>query len=146
MASDQEFMDYVSEQLRGVPRVSHRKMFGEYAVYVGEKVVALVCDNQFFVKPTAAGLAVLGAPAYGPPYPGAKPFFLMQGELEDADFMARIIVATEAEVPMPKPKTAKQPKTAKTAKTAKKPEVSRPEKPSAKAKGKPKPKKPTAKK
>ena len=134
MASDQEFMDYVSEQLRGVPRVSHRKMFGEYAVYVGEKVVALVCDNQFFVKPTAAGLAVLGAPAYGPPYPGAKPFFLMQGELEDADFMARIIAATEAEVPMPKPKKVK------------KPEVSRPEKPSAKAKGKPKPKKPAAKK
>jgi TfoX/Sxy family transcriptional regulator of competence genes len=107
MASDQEFMDYVSEQLRGVPRASYRKMFGEYAVYVGTKVVALVCDNQLFVKPTGAGLAVLGAPTYGPPYPGAKPFFLMQGELEDADFMARLIAATEAEVPVPKPKKEK---------------------------------------
>ena len=143
MASDQGTVDHICDQMRGAGFISARKMFGEYAVYCGDKLVALVCDNQFFVKPTAAGLAVLGAPAYGPPYPGAKPFFLMQGELEDADFMARIIVATEAEVPMPKPKKAKQPKTAK---TAKKPEVSRPEKPSAKAKGKPKPKKPTAKK
>jgi TfoX/Sxy family transcriptional regulator of competence genes len=30
-------------------------MFGEYAIYCNEKVVALVCDNQVFVKPTAAG-------------------------------------------------------------------------------------------
>lgn len=104
MASDQEFMDYVSEQLRGVPRVSHRKMFGEYAVYVGEKVVALVCDNQLFVKPTAAGRALIGTPVEAPPFPVAKPFFLIEGELDDAGFMARLISATERELPVPKPK------------------------------------------
>ncbi|MCK7502621.1 MAG: TfoX/Sxy family protein [Comamonadaceae bacterium] len=35
-------------------------MFGEYAIYLDGKVVALVCDNQFFVKPTDAGRALLG--------------------------------------------------------------------------------------
>jgi TfoX/Sxy family transcriptional regulator of competence genes len=29
-------------------------MFGEYGVYLDGKLVALVCDNSFFVKVTAA--------------------------------------------------------------------------------------------
>ena len=44
-------------------------MFGEYALYIDEKVVALICDNQVFVKPTAAGLEVLGEVIEAPPYP-----------------------------------------------------------------------------
>ena len=107
MATDAKFADYVIEQVSGVPRASHRKMFGEYGLYAGDKIVALICDNQLFVKPTAAGRALLGAPAEAPPYPGAKPFFLVEGELDDAGFMARLVSATEAELPAPKPKKAK---------------------------------------
>ena len=33
MASDPEFLQYVTEQLSGVYGLSHRKMFGEYALY-----------------------------------------------------------------------------------------------------------------
>ena len=111
MASDKEFADFVTEQLRGVRGVSYRKMFGEYALYVGEKVVALICDNQLFVKPTVAGRAVIGSPTEVPPYKGTKPFFLVGGELDDPEFMARLIVATESEVPRPKPKVRRNPKT-----------------------------------
>jgi DNA transformation protein len=105
MASDQSFMDYVAEQLRHVPRFSYRKMFGEYAAYSGDKVIALICDNQVFIRPTDGGRAVLGSPRLGPPYPGAKPHFLIEGELEDADLMARLIAATAAEVKPAKSKT-----------------------------------------
>lgn len=52
MDSDPAFVDHITGQLRHVPEVSARRMFGEYALYVGPKVVALVCDNQLFVKPT----------------------------------------------------------------------------------------------
>ncbi|MDA1082251.1 MAG: hypothetical protein O2973_11375 [Gemmatimonadetes bacterium] len=45
MATDQDFADYVLEQLRHVPRVRHRKMFGEYAVYSNDKVVARYSRN-----------------------------------------------------------------------------------------------------
>jgi TfoX/Sxy family transcriptional regulator of competence genes len=34
--------------------ISYRYMFGEYAIYCDGKVVALVCDNQLFVKPSDA--------------------------------------------------------------------------------------------
>jgi TfoX/Sxy family transcriptional regulator of competence genes len=104
MASDQGFVDYVCEQLRGSGSVTHRKMFGEYAIYLDEKVVALVCDNQLFVKPTTAGRTLLGAPVEAPPYPGAKPHFLIEGELDDSEFMATLIRATDRELPAAKPK------------------------------------------
>lgn len=110
MATDQDFADYVLEQLRDVPRVQHRKMFGEYAVYANDRVVALLCDNQLFVRPTNAGRAVIdkeGTLKEAPPYPGAKLHFLIEGELEDTAFLARLIAATLTEVPLPKPKKSK---------------------------------------
>ena len=104
MATDAEFMRYIAEQLGGVPELSYRKMFGEYAVYVGAKVVALVCDNQLFIKPTAAGRALLETPTEAPPYPGAKPFFLIGEQIEDRELMTALVRATERELPAPKPK------------------------------------------
>jgi TfoX/Sxy family transcriptional regulator of competence genes len=60
MSSDQSFVDYVCEQAALGKALTYRKMFGEYALYLGEKVVALVCDNSWFLKPTDAGRAVVG--------------------------------------------------------------------------------------
>ena len=55
MASDQSFVDYICEQADLPGRFSFRKMFGEYALYLDGKVIALVCDNLLFVKPTPEG-------------------------------------------------------------------------------------------
>jgi hypothetical protein len=55
MASDLGFVEYVCDQMRDAGRVRFRKMFGEFAVYCDDKVVALVCDDQLFVKPTPGG-------------------------------------------------------------------------------------------
>ena len=59
MASDADFVGYVCEQAGLGDALSYRKMFGEYALYLDGRVVALVCDNMLFVKPTAAGRALL---------------------------------------------------------------------------------------
>ncbi len=84
--------------------VSHRKMFGEYAIYVGNKVVALVCADRLFLKPTAAGRALLAAPVEAPPYPGAKPYLVVDDHVDDAELLSTLFRATESEVPEPKPK------------------------------------------
>jgi TfoX/Sxy family transcriptional regulator of competence genes len=107
VASDLSFVEYVCDQLDGVERVTHRKMFGEYAIYVGEKVVGLVCDNQLFVKPTDAGRALLKEPVMAPPYPGAKPSFLIAAELDDSELVSALFKATANELPEPKPKKPK---------------------------------------
>ena len=38
--------------------VSARKMFGEFALYCDGKLVALICDDRLFLKPTAPGRAL----------------------------------------------------------------------------------------
>jgi TfoX/Sxy family transcriptional regulator of competence genes len=113
MASDLEFVEYACDQLRGAGSITFRKMFGEYAIYCDGKVVALICDNQLFVKPTAAGHAVIGKPVEAPPYPGAKPHFLIDDRLDDREWMANLIRVTDAELPLPKPKKPKAAKAAK---------------------------------
>lgn len=115
MASDQSFVEYVCDQLHGVGRVTYRKMFGEYAIYVGEKVVGLVCDNQLFVKQTDAGRALLQEPVMAPPYPGAKPAFLIAAELDDGELVSALFKVTANELPEPKPKKPKKPKVTKKA-------------------------------
>ena len=117
MASDAQFVDYVMDQLSGLPGVSSRKMFGEYAIFCGVKLVALICDNQLFVKPTSAGRAHLGSPTEAPPYPGAKPSFLIRDELEDRDGLRTLVGLTAEELPLPKPKKTKKTKKPKRAKS-----------------------------
>lgn len=60
MASDQSYVVYVCEQASLGSSLSYKKMFGEFALYLEGKVVALVCDNQLFLKPTPAGKKMLG--------------------------------------------------------------------------------------
>ena len=107
MATEPSFASYVLEQIRSSGPVRVHKMFGEYAVYLDEKVVALLADNSFFLKPTEAGHALLGSPTLGPPYPGAKPFYVLDEFLDDADYLTKLVEVTAAALPAPKPKKAK---------------------------------------
>ena len=108
MATDLEFMEFLADQMAGAGEISYRKMFGEYAVYLGGKVVALVCDNQLFVKPTAAGRAFIGAPVEAPAYPGAKNSFLIEDAFEDREWISELIRITARDLPAPKPKKPKR--------------------------------------
>lgn len=89
--------------MSGAGEITYRKMFGEYGLYYAGKNVALVCDNQLFFKPTAAGRAVLSKPVLAPPYPGAKAYYLIE-DAEDRDLLARLTQATAEELPFPKPR------------------------------------------
>jgi TfoX/Sxy family transcriptional regulator of competence genes len=108
MASDLNYVEHVVGQMEHIGEISYRKMFGEYAIYHKDKLVALICDNQLFVKPTQAGRAFIGNVVETPPYPGAKPSFLIDDQLEDKEWIGQLISLTEQELPMPKPK--KKPK------------------------------------
>ena len=79
-------------------------MFGEYAIYCKDKVIALVCDDQLFVKPTKAGRSFIGNVVEAPAYPGAKPSFLIEDQIEDREWLGELIARTEQELPEPKPK------------------------------------------
>ena len=107
MSSDEHFIQYLLEQLQGAGTVTARKMFGEYGVYCDGKMAAVVCDNRFFVRPTAAGRAFIGTPVEEPPYPGSKPNFLIEEQLEDAEWLCQLLRLTVQQLPAPKPKKGK---------------------------------------
>jgi DNA transformation protein and related proteins len=113
MASDLSFVEYVSDQMSAAGPIAFRKMFGDYAIYCDGKVVALVCDNQLFVKPTAAGRAYMEQVVEAPPYQGAKPHFLIGDELDNRDWLANLISITYRALPVPKPRKPKPTKAAK---------------------------------
>jgi DNA transformation protein and related proteins len=110
MASDLSFVEHVLDQTNASGRVSFKKMFGEYAIYFDEKVVALVCDNQLFIKPTEGGRSNIGAIIEAPPYPGAKPHFVIGDQLDDRDWMSSLVELTASELPAPKQKKPKSQK------------------------------------
>lgn len=87
--------------------LSARKMFGEYALYLDGKVVALVCDDQLFLKPTPGAQASLPGCPQGAPYPGAKPHLLVTDALDDPDPVIAALKAVAAEIPAPKPRKSK---------------------------------------
>ena len=87
--------------------LSARAMFGEYALYLDGRVVALVCDDQLFVKPTPGARGALPDAALAPPYKGAKDHLLASDALDDPDPVADALRAAAADLPPPKPRKAK---------------------------------------
>ncbi|MCU0665404.1 MAG: TfoX/Sxy family protein [Myxococcota bacterium] len=106
MSTSQSTIDYLLDQLSSLPNVRARKMFGEYAIYCDEKVVALVCDNQLFVKVTPRGRALIGERyEEGEAYPGAKPSMLIGAEeIDDGERLCELIRLTADALPAPRPK------------------------------------------
>jgi TfoX/Sxy family transcriptional regulator of competence genes len=104
MATELNFVEYVIETARFGGRLTHKKLFGEYALYLDEKVVAFACDNSLFIKPSQATASLAPDLPQGPPYPGAKDYPIADELLDDPDLLRRLIEATAALMPPPKPK------------------------------------------
>jgi len=104
MSSSQDFADFVVEQMENVDAVTVRKMFGEFAIYSRGKIFGLICDNKLFLKPTKIGKKLLKNVVEMPPYPGAKPYFLIEEELENREFLGEVVTKSLEELPDPKPK------------------------------------------
>ena len=104
MKQKNSFAQFVVDQMQNAGNVSCRSMFGGYAVYCNAKVVALICDDQLFVKPTISGREMIENVIESPPYPGAKPYFLIEDKIEDSEWLCELIRKTAEELPVPKPK------------------------------------------
>ncbi len=113
MASDLGFVEFIVEQMENAGIITYRKMFGEYGLYCNGKIMALICNDQLFIKPTKAGRDYISNLIESPPYPGAKPYFLIEDQLEDRDWISDLVRITADELPEPKPKKNKKRKESK---------------------------------
>ena len=102
MASDRGFVEYVVEQIGLGGELVHKRLFGEWGLWLDGKIVALVCDDQLLLKPTPAGQALLGGDPPGvQPYPEARPWFLVE-DLDDSEALRKLLRATFDALPTPK--------------------------------------------
>jgi DNA transformation protein len=108
MSSNQSTVDFILEQAAAVGSVSARKMFGEYGLYCDGKFIGVVCDDQLYLKPTAASRTFIeetGEVVEAPPYPGAKNYIRIDGDKwDDAEWLAEVTRITTRELPEKKKK------------------------------------------
>lgn len=105
MATTQEYIEYVCEQIEGFENIRYRKMFGEYMVYVNEKPILLVCDNTVFVKKLDEIADLMKNNECGIPYKGAKEHYVL--DMDEKDLCQEVLAILERITPLPKKKSKK---------------------------------------
>ena len=110
MATQRATIDFLLEKLREPKRFSARAMFGEYALYADGRVVALVCDDRFYVKRLPASQTLEPIREQGHPYPGAKLHYIVEeGQLTSLPALASILFALAKSLPEKKQRGSRTP-------------------------------------
>ncbi|MCX7515403.1 TfoX/Sxy family protein [Frateuria hangzhouensis] len=108
MATELSFVEYVTEQSGFGDRITFKRMFGEYGIYIDGKVVAFACDNSLFVKAADATATLTADLPRRPPYPGAKPYPVGDELLDDSERLHELLAATAKAMPEPKARKPKR--------------------------------------
>lgn len=105
MATTIDFIEYIYEQIDGVGAIRHKKMFGEYMVYINDKPILLVCDNTVYVKKLPCIEDKMADSEVGIPYKNAKEHYML--DIDDEDLSKEIIRILEPITDFPKPRKKK---------------------------------------
>ncbi len=106
MATTNEYIEYVCEQIDGIGEVRYKKMFGEFMVYVNDKPVIIVCDNIPFVKKLDCIESMMTEAETGCPYKGAKEHYIL--DIDNIEFCKTVVTELEKVTPIPKPRKKKE--------------------------------------
>ncbi len=103
MASSKEYLDFILEQLSGVDGITYKQMMGEYILYMSGRIIGGIYDDRFLVKPTKSAREMMPDADMELPYEGAKEMLLVDN-VDNRDFLTRLLTAMYDELPAPKPK------------------------------------------
>ena len=103
MASSKEYLDFILEQLSELDDVSYRAMMGEYILYYRGKIIGVIYDDRFLVKPTKSAVAMMPNAEMELPYDGAKEMLLVD-DVDNKEFLRELLEAMYSELPAPKKK------------------------------------------
>ncbi|MBO4308218.1 MAG: TfoX/Sxy family protein [Clostridia bacterium] len=101
MASSEQYLAFVLDQLSSLGDISYQKMMGEYIIYYQGKIVGGIYDNRFLVKPTKSAKELMPDAPLELPYEGAKEM-LMVDNIDDRVFLNELLNAMIDELPAPK--------------------------------------------
>jgi hypothetical protein len=109
MSTRKEAVGFILQKLDPFGPFSARPMFGEYALYAADRVVALICDDRLYVKMVPASNELGGLCEKGEPYPGAKLHYIVdEGHLSALPELPAILFAIANSLPERKKKSARK--------------------------------------
>ncbi|MEV0295030.1 TfoX/Sxy family protein [Nocardia sp. NPDC050710] len=109
MSTDKAVVAEIVEQLEPLD-VRARAMFGEYGLYCDDKMVALICDDRLYLKPSPVAADFADESWLASPYPGAKPHYLVPtARLADSVWLGQFVKRTADVLPKPVRKPRKRP-------------------------------------
>ena len=103
MASSKDYLQFILEQLSGLPDITYRMMMGEYMIYYRGKLAAYICDDRLLVKPLTCVKQLLPDAPYEPPYDGAKDMVLVE-DVDNKAFLQDLFEKMYEQLPEPKKK------------------------------------------
>lgn len=103
MATHQQYLAFILDQLSCVKGITCRMMMGEYIIYYHGKIAAYLCDDRLLVKILPSTEKLLPNAPKEPPYPGAKDMLLVEN-VDDRAFLKNLFEAMYPELPEPRKK------------------------------------------
>ena len=103
MASSQEYLNFILEQLSELEEITYRAMMGEYIIYYRGKIVGGIYDDRFLVKPVKSAIAYMPNAKLETPYKGAKAKLLVD-DVDNKAFLTGLFNAMYEALPKPKKK------------------------------------------
>jgi len=101
---DKSLVEFVVEQIKEIGDISYKYMFGGCSIYYKNKVVALICGNSLYIRPTESGRSFIKDVDEESPYPGAKLHFLIKDKIDDKEWLSELVLITAKDLPEPKNK------------------------------------------
>ena len=103
-----EFNEYVRESFSVAGDIVIKSMMGGYLVYLNDKLIGDIGDNELFLKRTATSDKLLAGSELRYPYEGSKTLMHVFDRFEDTDLIAELLEGMYAELPEKKSKKAKR--------------------------------------
>ena len=101
MASGREYLNYILDQLSGLPGITYRAMVGEYILYLNGRIAGGIYDDRLLVKPVKAAFSLMPSAKKEVPYEGAKEMLLVE-DVDNREFLEELFSAMYDELPEPK--------------------------------------------
>lgn len=97
MTTDEQYLEYILEQLSDLSEIKYRSMIGEYIIYYKDKIIGGLYDNCFLLKPADYLLNLLKNPEMVRPYNGPKEMLLIE-DTENKELINKLIISIYSEL------------------------------------------------
>ena len=107
MATNENVLNYILDQLSPLEEVTHRPMMGEYILYYRGKVFGGIYDDRLLVKPVKSAVEMLPDATMELPYEGGSKMLLVE-EVDNRELLCRLVSGMYDDLPPAKPKKAER--------------------------------------